>query len=66
MWMVKASTHRPELVQMFEVAFSRRICCSRVDSVSTKPRRPSLSTVSPHSRPGICRTYFCRVANNPT
>jgi hypothetical protein len=28
--MVKASTQRPELVQMFEVALSRRICCSRV------------------------------------
>ena len=26
---------------MFEVAFSRRMCCSRVDSVSTKPRLPS-------------------------
>ena len=25
---------------MFDVAFSRRICCSRVDSVSTKPRLP--------------------------
>ena len=25
-------------VQMFEVAFSRRMCCSRVCSVSTKPR----------------------------
>ena len=41
MWMVKARQHRPELVQMFEVALSRRMCCSRVDSVSTKPRRPS-------------------------
>ena len=35
------------LVQIFEVAFSRRMCCSRVDSVSTKPRLPFLSTVSP-------------------
>ncbi len=59
MWMVKASTQRPELVQMFDVAFSRRMCCSRVDSVSTKPRRPSASTVSPQSRPGIWRTNFC-------
>ena len=65
-WMVKASAQRPELVQMFEVALSRRICCSRVDSVSTKPRRPSASTVSPQSRPGIWRTNFCRVANRPT
>ena len=40
MWMVKASAQRPELVQMLQVAFSRRICCSRVESVSTQPRRP--------------------------
>ena len=66
MWMVKASAQSPELVQMFEVAFSRRMCCSRVESVSTKPRLPSASTVSPQSRPGICRTNFCRVANSPT
>ena len=52
MWIEKASAHRPLLVQMFEVAFSRRICCSRVDRVSTKPRLPSASTVSPASRPG--------------
>ena len=65
-WMVKASAHSPELVQMLLVAFSRRMCCSRVDSVSTKPRRPSASTVSPASRPGICRTYLLRVANRPT
>ena len=58
--MVKASAQSPELVQMFDVAFSRRICCSRVERVSTKPRLPSASTVSPASRPGICRTYFSR------
>ena len=58
---MKASAQSTELVQMFEVAFSRRICCSRVDRVSTKPRLPSASTVSPASRPGICRTYFSRV-----
>src|SRR5205823_604923 len=65
-WTVKASAHRPALVQMLEVAFSRRICCSRVLSVSTKPRLPSASTVSPTSRPGIWRTYLSRVANRPT
>jgi hypothetical protein len=58
MWIEKARAQRPELVQMFEVAFSRRICCSRVESVSTKPRFPSASTVSPHRRPGIWRTNF--------
>ena len=56
---VKARQQRPELVQMLEVAFSRRMCCSRVESVSTKPRLPSASTVMPQSRPGIWRMYFC-------
>ena len=42
--MVHASWQRPELVQMLLVAFSRRMCCSRVDSVSTKPRLPSASS----------------------
>src|SRR3546814_3787130 len=65
MWMLNASAHRPELVQILLVAFSRRICCSRVDRVSTKPRLPLASTVSPHRRPGICRTYFVLQANKP-
>ena len=55
MWIEKASAQRPELVQMLLVAFSRRMCCSRVESVSTKPRLPSASTVSPQRRPGIWR-----------
>ncbi len=55
----------PEFVQMLLVAFSRRMCCSRVDMVSTKPRRPSSSTVSPQRRPGICRTNFLRQARSP-
>ena len=38
--MVAASAQSAWLVQIFEVAFSRRMCCSRVASVSTKPRRP--------------------------
>ena len=42
-------------VQMLWVAFSRRMCCSRVCSVSTKPRRPSTSVVSPAIRPGMRR-----------
>ena len=50
---------------MFDVAFSRRMCCSRVWSVSTKPRRPSTSTVSPAIRPGIRRRYSSRAANSP-
>ena len=32
------SAHSATLVQMFEVALARRMCCSRVCSVSTKPR----------------------------
>ena len=47
-----ASAFSAWLVQMFEVAFSRRMCCSRVWSVSTNPRRPSTSVVSPAMRPG--------------
>ena len=50
---------------MFDVAFSRRMCCSRVCSVSTKPRRPSASTVSPAIRPGIRRRYASVAAKKP-
>ncbi len=37
---------------MLEVAFSRRMCCSRVCSVSTKPRRPSTSMRLPRDAAG--------------
>ena len=40
------------LVQMFEVAFSRRICCSRVASVRQKARLPWESVVSPDQAAG--------------
>jgi hypothetical protein len=50
---------------MFEVARSRRMCCSRVESVSTKPRRPSVSSVCPTRRPGRLRTKAVRVAMKP-
>ena len=53
MWMFDASAMSPWFVQMLDVAFSRRMCCSRVDSVRQKARRPSASRVSPTSRPGI-------------
>ena len=52
-------------VVMLCVAFSRRMCCSRVWSVSTKPRLPSASTVSPAIRPGIRRMYACWAAKKP-
>src|SRR3954465_633916 len=42
-------------VQMLWVAFSRRMCCSRACSVSTNPRLPSASRVSPAVRAGIFR-----------
>ncbi len=48
----------PWLVQMLLVAFSRRMCCSRVCSVSTQQRLPWRSVVWPTSRPGILRTIF--------
>ena len=51
---------------MFEVARSRRMCCSRVWSVSTYPVRPSRSVVRPTMRPGICRIYSSRQANSPS
>ena len=50
---------------MLCVAFSRRMCCSRVCSVSTKPRRPSTSVVSPAIRPGIRRRYSSCAAKKP-
>jgi hypothetical protein len=52
-------------VVMFEVAFSRRMCCSRVCNVNTKPRRPFASVVSPMIRPGIRRVNSCLAARNP-
>ena len=39
---------------------------SRVESVKTKPRSPSASTVSPQRRPGIWRTSFWVQAKRPT
>ena len=65
MWMFEASAISPWFVQMLEVAFSRRMCCSRVESVRQKARRPSASCVSPTSRPGICRWCSVRQARKP-
>ncbi len=66
MWIVNASTQRPELVQMFEVAFlapdmllARR---ERQHEAALALRVDRLA----RRRPGICREYFCRVANSPT
>ena len=42
-------------VQTFEVAFSRRMCCSRVCSASRYARFPRASIETPTIRPGIDR-----------
>ena len=62
---VARRANRPWLVQMLLVAFSRRMCCSRVCSVSTQQRLPLRSTVWPTSRPGILRTNSSRQAMMP-
>ncbi len=52
-------------VQMLLVAFSRRMCCSRVWSARRSAGRPPASTDTPTSRPGRLRLYASRVAMNP-
>ena len=42
-------------VQMFDVAFSRLICCSRVCSASRQAGAPRASMETPTSRPGSAR-----------
>lgn len=42
-------------VQMFDVAFSRRMCCSRVCSASRNAVLPLASRDTPMIRPGIWR-----------
>ena len=59
------SANRPWFVQTLLVAFSRRMCCSRVCSVRTKQRLPRRSTVWPAMRPGMRRTRFSRQAMMP-
>ena len=49
---------------MFDVAFSRRMCCSRVCSAIRYAGWPLASTDTPMMRPGACRTYASRVAKN--
>src|SRR3546814_7942926 len=44
-------------VQMLDVAFSRRMCCSRVWSASRVAGLPRLSMETPTSRPGMERLY---------
>ena len=63
--MFEARAMSPWFVQMLEVAFSRRMCCSRVESVRQKARRPSASRVWPTRRPGIWRWCSDRQAMKP-
>ena len=42
-------------VQMLLVAFSRRMCCSRVCNASRSAGRPAVSTDTPTNRPGSWR-----------
>jgi hypothetical protein len=49
-------------VQMFELAFSRRMCCSRVCSAMRSAVLPRASTETPMMRPAIERLYSSRVA----
>ena len=44
-------------VQILEVAFSRRICCSRVCIAIRSARLPLASLDTPITRPGIVRLY---------
>ena len=47
-------------VQMFDVAFSRRMCCSRVCSAIRYAVLPCASTDTPMIRPGAWRTWTVR------
>src|SRR5215212_3711964 len=49
-------------VQMLLVAFSRRMCCSRVWSAMRSAGRPSASRDTPMMRPGSARLYSSFVA----
>ena len=49
-------------VQMLLVAFSRRMCCSRVWSAMRNAGRPCASTETPMIRPGAERLQAPRVA----
>ena len=51
-------------VQMLEVAFSRRMCCSRVWSAILNAVSPWRSWLTPMMRPGILRANASVVAKN--
>ena len=49
-------------VQMLLVAFSRRMCCSRVCRARRSAGRPAVSVLTPTRRPGSARACASRVA----
>ena len=51
-------------VQMFDVAFSRRMCCSRVCSARRSAGRPAVSVLTPTMRPGRARAALSWAAMN--
>ena len=51
-----------EAVQMFDVAFSRLMCCSRIWSDMRSALLPRRSTDTPMMRPGMLRLKASRVA----
>src|SRR5213594_3854881 len=53
-----------EGVHTLLVAFSRRMCCSRVCSAIRSAGRPAASWDTPMMRPGRWRLYSSRVAKN--
>ena len=52
-------------MQIFDVAFSRRMCCSRVCRARRYAGRPAVSIETPTRRPGRTRRCSSRVARNP-
>ncbi len=61
-----ATAMSASLVQMLDVAFDLRMCCSLVCSVMQNALLPSASLVRPITRPGILRTSSCRQPNRPS
>ena len=51
-------------MQILLVAFSRRMCCSRVWSANRRAGRPAVSVLTPTSRPGSVRAYDSLAARN--
>src|SRR3546814_2428889 len=64
-YMPDMTASRTCAVQMFDVAFSRRICCSRVCSAKRRAGAPWLSLDTPTRRPGMVRLNASLQAMKP-